>query len=60
MKEDFVILKEKIADADMVLVGIGEEFGSTEKQICESGKYQAVFPGYLQKMNGCCHIFILK
>ncbi len=43
MKEDFVILKEKIADADMVLVGIGEEFGSTEKQICESGKYQAVF-----------------
>lgn len=43
MKEDFVFLKEKIADADMVLVGLGEEFGSTEKQICECGKYHDVF-----------------
>lgn len=36
-------LKEKISDADMVLVGIGEDFGCTEKQIFENVQYRDVF-----------------
>ena len=43
MEECLNLLKEKIADADMVLVGLGEEFGYTEKQIYENDKYQTFF-----------------
>jgi len=43
MEDHLNILKEKLADADMVLVGLGEEFGSTEKQIRKNDKYQAFF-----------------
>lgn len=34
------ILREKISGADMVLVGIGEEFGCSEKKLMESERYQ--------------------
>ena len=37
------IMKEKIAEADMVLVGIGEDFGCTEKKIFECDKYHKIF-----------------
>lgn len=42
--ENYVdLLKEKIETADMVLVGIGEEFGYSEKKIFESDEYHEVF-----------------
>ncbi len=37
------ILNEKISDADMILVGIGEDFGCTEKQIFEKERYCNIF-----------------
>lgn len=37
------IMKEKIAAADMVLVGIGEDFGSKEKKMYESEEYHTFF-----------------
>jgi len=48
--ENFLdILKEQIIDADMVLVGIGEDFGSTKKQIFENGQYHAFFSDVLEE-----------
>lgn len=43
MENYIEILKEKIASADMVLVGIGEEFGYSEKKIFESNEYHEMF-----------------
>lgn len=43
MENYLEILKEKITNADMVLVGLGEDFGRTEKQIFANGKYGTLF-----------------
>ncbi len=39
MENYFRLMKEKIDDADMVLVGIGEDFGNIEKNIRENPHY---------------------
>lgn len=43
MKKYIDIMKEIIAEADVVLVGIGEDFGCTEKRIFECDKYHKIF-----------------
>ncbi len=49
MENYLAIMKEKIAEADMVLVGIGEDFGCKEKKIYESEKYHKIFSSVQEK-----------
>ena len=43
MEKYLTLLKEKIEASDMVLVGIGESFGYTEKQALENKEYSIYF-----------------
>ena len=49
MENYITIMKEKVAAADMVLVGIGEDFGCKEKKIFESDAYHEIFSGVIEE-----------
>lgn len=49
MENYITIMKEKVAAADMVLVGIGEDFGCREKKIFESDAYHEIFSGVIEE-----------
>lgn len=54
------LLKEKIETADMVLVGIGESFGYTEKQAFQSEKYSEFLENIKEKTEWALPYFCSK